>query len=236
MNDKQLNNLLCAGLLHAAALETESFRSVPFELSASYRRWEVKFLADPFRLSKKTARPLWMRIARTVAVLFLVFTLFFGALTTVSPSARAWVQRIFSHTYKEYTAYHFADSSVPASTEPGQMGDWRPGWLPEGYELVFEFNSFEGHVQRNYQNASGNSISIDYMPATSNSTFNVNSEHHITSIVQIGDKSGYLIGSTMPDYDSSLIWVDPVCNIAFLICGPLSDFELIRIAEDMTLS
>ena len=116
------------------------------------------------------------------------------------------------------------------------MGDWRPGWLPEGYELVFEFNSFEGHVQRNYQNASGNSISIDYMPATSNSTFNVNSEHHITSIVQIGDKSGYLIGSTMPDYDSSLIWVDPVCNIAFLICGPLSDFELIRIAEDMTLS
>lgn len=232
MTDEQFNELIRAGLLRRAAWEAAEFRARPIPapvLSTAYQRWERRFLADPFRRARQAARPRWQRFARASAAVLLAFSLSFGALMAVSPTVRAWVQRVVVEWFDEFAAFRF----VGGDSQPGgELGAWYPTWLPEGYELVDEFNPFGNSVDLEYQNEIGNSIYISYMTPDAGA-LHINSEHHSVSIVSIHGENGYLLTATNQDFYSSLTWIDTTYNIGFCIGGALTDNELIHIAESM---
>lgn len=233
MTDEPLDELIRAALLRRAAGEAAKLRARPIPapvLSSAYQRWERRFLADPFRRAKQAARPAWLRVTRAAAAILLTVSLSFGALMAVSPTVRAWVQRVAAEWFDEFAAFRF----VRGDSQPdGELGAWYPTWLPEGYDLVEEFNPFGNSVALKYQDGMGNSIHINYITPDVG-TFNISSEYHSISTVRIHDEDGYLLHATADACGSSLIWLDSSNNVAFLISSTLTDAELLHIAESMS--
>lgn len=232
MNEEELDELIRAGLLCHAAREVSALRaqSIPApDLSTDYRRWERKFLSDPFKVAKRAARPTWQRFAYTAAAVLLALSLSFGALVAVSPTARAWVQRVMVQWFGEYASFEFVGDADQAT---GELGAWYPTWLPEGYELVEE-TKLNALATVRYQNKDGQEILLAYTSALDQAFFADNEHHALLPVVVNGD-SAYLLYTVEDGYVSGLAWTDTTRNIGFYLGGFLTEDELIRIAESIS--
>ena len=193
------------------------------ELPAGLRRRMRPLLADPFGRRRRARRAL----GRCAAAAVLALSVSFGALMAVSPDARAWVQRVTVQILEKYTTIRFAGESGAS----GQPGDWAPTWLPEGYELTSEIQDPFYSILY-YSNASGNSISLHFMPSNGNS-FNVDNEHHEQITTRVNGTEAVLYLASEVNQRSSLIWEYQNQNTAFLLLGDLSIDDLIKIAESV---
>lgn len=217
MTDEPLDELIRAALLRRAAGEAAKLRAHPIPapaLSSAYQRWERRFLADPFRRAKQAARPAWLRVTRAAAAILLTVSLSFGALMAVSPTVRAWVQRVAAEWFDEFAAFRF----VRGDSQPdGELGAWYPTWLPEGYELVEEtqLNAFTSVC---YQNEDGQKIFLTCISELNQSLFTDN-EHHKLSTTEVNGAPAYLLRAIEDGYASSLTWMDTTRNIGFYLDG-----------------
>ena len=233
MSEEMLHTLIRDGLLRQALREAEQLRAGARPLppcSPAYRRWERRFLSDPFRLARRAARPAWRRFARAAAMILLALSLSFGALTAVCPPVRAWVQRIAVEWFGEYAAFRFLEGEQQPA---GALPPLAPAWLPEGYELVEKFDPFGDSVDLEYQDEAGHSIYISYMRPDVGD-FHVNSEHHSVSRVSIHGEEAYLLTAVDQGFSSHLLWMDSTQNVAFRVSAALPDADLIRIAESIS--
>ncbi|MEG0321857.1 MAG: hypothetical protein RR606_06660, partial [Oscillospiraceae bacterium] len=109
--------------------------TIAYTPSLRYKAWEKKFLAAPFAVAKRHARPAWQRFLRTAACVILAVSVAFGGLVATSPTARAWVQQIVAQWFGEYACFSFGGNAGQ------ETGEWKATWLPEGYEPVEEDNA-----------------------------------------------------------------------------------------------
>lgn len=223
MTEQAADRRIRDALLLAARAE---YASLPGEeepeLSPALRRKMRPLLADPFGRRRRVRRA----VGRTAAAAVLALSVSFGALMAASPDARAWVQRMTVQLLEKYTAIRFAGESGL----PGQLGDWAPTWLPDGYELTME-SQFPTRTQLSFENAFGNFIDFNF--STSDTNFSFDNEHQIPQTVSVHGNPAYLLLSSVPGQESSLVWSDEASGVAFSLVSDLPFDNLIKIAESV---
>lgn len=78
-------------------------------------------------------------------------------------------------------------------------------------------------------------ILFEYGPMDSGSALTIELENMSVSEVSINGNRGHLYSSTIDSQVSCVIWIDIKSNTSFLIDGFISDDELIRTAQNVTL-
>lgn len=197
--------------------------AIAYAPSPRYLAWEKKFMAAPFAVAKKHARPAWQRFLRAAACVVLAVSVAFGGLMAVSPTARAWVQQIIAQWFGEYARFSF-DGNAGQET-----GAWKTTWLPEGFELVEEVDS-QTSTKIMYQNEDGTFIRLIYASAGS-SIFGTDSEYQNYEKVFVNGATAYLLPATTLGEISYLIWIDATGEVAFKLSTSSSSADLIPLAE-----
>ena len=123
MTEAEFDDLLRRALIQAVREEyapvlAEAEAGPPPDFSAHYRRRRLKMLNDPFGYVKRAARPVWRKALRGAACILLVAALAFGSLMAVSPTARAWVQEVFTQWLETRARFVFTENPS-TGTEPG---------------------------------------------------------------------------------------------------------------------
>ena len=69
---------------------------------------------------------------KTAACLILVCGLSLGGLLAVSPGVRAWTKNVFVQWFEDYFYIAYAGQQA----EGVKASDWRPAYVPDGFETV----------------------------------------------------------------------------------------------------
>lgn len=100
------------------------------DFSPRYRRSRLRLMNAPMEWLRRRTRPLWSRVLRGAACVFLACAVALGSLMAVSPEVRAAVL----HWIREFTEQGIAYR--PGEEETGLAPSWRPAWLPEGSYIM----------------------------------------------------------------------------------------------------
>ena len=221
-----------AALLEAARLDwAEALSQEPAapRFSQGYLDRRAAFLSDPIGYARRLRRRAWsagQRALRAAACLLLVAGVAFGALMAASPTARAWVQRIFIQWLSDR-----ADITFQGNPQGfGENGLWRPTWLPEGFELVEE--SGLALTQLIYENSAGDEIF--FTCTTANANVIIDTEHQDHYAITIHGNAADFFPANEPGEPSYLIWTDEATGTYFDLMTYLEDSEvLLQIAESV---
>lgn len=230
MTEQELERRIREALLLAAQAESDYLlpgeaEQVP--LPPGFVRRMRPLLSDPFGRKRRLRR----RAGHCAAAVALAAALTAGTVLAVSPEARAWVRSILVEILEEYTTIRFVHES---DGQTGELGEWTPTWLPEGYELVEKMiDPFYSTLT--YQNSKENYIFLHYT-SSEGATFNVDNDHHTEKVVLVNGTSAHLLQAIEDGHESSLTWYDEPSSTAFLLLAELPVEELIKVAESVEKS
>ncbi|HIR85435.1 MAG TPA: DUF4367 domain-containing protein [Candidatus Galloscillospira excrementavium] len=224
---------LRAALLEAARLDwvgALSQEPAAPRFSQGYLDRRAAFLSDPIGYVRRLRRRAWsagQRALRAAACLLLVAGVAFGALMAASPTARAWVQRIFIQWLSDR-----ADITFQGNPQGfGENGLWRPTWLPEGFELAEE-NIMSLVTILIYENEVGDEIFLHY--TTANANIIIDTEHQDHYAITVHGSAADFFPANEPGEPSYLIWTDEATGTYFDLMTYLEDSEvLLQIAESI---
>lgn len=232
MTDVEFRELVRSALLEATRreyayiLEAENLPHPDF--SPRYLRERARLLADPFGYARRRARPLWKRAVRTAACILLCAGIAFGGLMAFSPEARAWVAQIVAEWRETHTEYTFTGAPEPGA----DVGVWRPGYVPEGFEEIERLDLERvGYIV--YENADGLNIRFTYRLMSSSGSFSNDNEHSDYYQITVGGNPADLYVSTQADKRSYLIWTDEDLGMAYKLSSEVDYKELITMAESV---
>lgn len=228
-NTNELRQIRRALLQAAKEDYLEALKDAPEAppFSKNHRRWERRFLKDPFSLITPH-RPLWQRGLRTAACFVFVTSVVFGSVMVGSPTARAAVVRWFTAEYSNHIAYDF--NGRVSGTE---LGDWEITKLPENYRQSERIN-LESMVCVLYDNGDTDmEIELNYQLLSEGNGFNLDNEWHTVSNVQIGEKTGQLFAATEEGGSNMVFWVDAAAERAFLLTSRLPCDVLLELAKSV---
>lgn len=192
-----------------------------------YLRWEKKLLADPLGYARRLARPMWQRALRTAAGFLLTFAVLFGAVMAVSPSARAWVVERTVQWMETFTRFRFYGEEARGLSE-----NWRPGYVPEGFEEISaDWDEVSGVLLLSYQGMSDGFIDLDCSPARQGIDFIIDNEHSDYQSLEINDRPADLFASNTEGFPSYLLWSSADGETAFVLTSNIAPNEMISIAE-----
>ena len=179
------------------------------------------------KLIRRADHPIRHRILQTAAC-FLVAVLLSGC-TALAVSAEArdafigWVREM----YETWFVYRYTGEAQPTVDDMVYL----PTWVPEGYEKTVspEPGIF---VRTQYENSEKDLLTISYVKGTETTSLNVQWESAIVRQTLVGQLAAdlYLNPSDGP---SILVWTDSKKDVAFWITAPLTEEELVRIAESI---
>ena len=199
--------------------------------SAKYRRWEKKFLRNPFSVLKAAARPQWQRVLRSVACFLVVLSVVFGSIMVACPTARAAVIRWVTREAEDHIAYDFEGH---ASLD--QMGRWEISDLPEGYEEQ-EYIDLANMVCVIYSNGDPDmDIDFRYQLLRTGGGENLDNEWHTISNISVLGMPGKLYTSTEKGGLNMLVWFDEENEHSFVITSRLDCDVLLNMAESAKLT
>lgn len=199
----------------------------PPPLSRGFHRRMAKLLADPKGYARRYRRPLWRKALRTAACVALAAAVTLGAVLAVSPAAREWVSRLVVEWFDVSAEFRLEGSSFE-----GETVAWRPGWVLEGYEVVYTEDGHEdGAVD--YQNEIGTSVRFRYTYVGEDRYFNVDNEHGAYEEVTVNGAAAHLIRSHTPGWPSHLSWTGEEGTVAFLLSGEVPAEDLLRMAQSV---
>lgn len=194
------------------------------EAGIPVHNFSARFERKMRRLIRRTRHPAAYRALIRVACVFLAFILGSGVFLAVNPEARAaffgWVRT----QYERLFVYDVANTG-----EQTELPEYALGWLPEGYEEVERYSQVD-YTWIIYSNSYGDTI--DFLYSNSNQLYIKpdNSESFQTTI------NGQLAELYVLNDDTTyndIVWSSADGNILFSIGGPLTENELIHIAENI---
>lgn len=197
--------------------------------SKNHRRWERRFLKDPFSLLTPH-RPLWQRGLRTAACFVFVTSVVFGSVMVGSPTARAAVIGWFTQSSTTHDSYVFYGKE-----EAGEMLSWRLTDLPEGYHQT-EYIDLGIMVNILYNNNDPKmEIEFSYQRMSEGMGESLDNEHHTVTSVTINRMSGKFYDATN-DSPNMLIWFDEQNDYAFLLTSRQPKNTLLKLAESVQVA
>lgn len=235
MTDQELDTLMRRVLLDSLKLDTESTASgeLAFEPTPRYQRQMAAMLKDPLKWGRRRARPLWKNVAQKAAVILLVFSLSLGSLMAVSPTVRAAVVRWVTEWYETHVVYRFSGEQLS-----GEMPQYEITNLPEGYveDERVDWPTYISIIYRKANDENAPWIYLRYVYMQQGTVNNIGTEGADIIPVTVNGIEGQLYLARNPDEsDSTITWIDPDKNIAFIVDAALDADSILHIAESVSL-
>lgn len=237
MTEHKENELLRDILLDAAAEEfaPEFSSTEQVETSLKFQKSMQSLLSNPKKWAERRQKPVWKRAAKMVATIALIGILSLGMLMLISPKVYAAVVNWVTEWYDTYVMYRFSGEYTESD-----LPEYQLSYIPEGYQRNAEILSVPDDFSRvtalQFTAYSGkHRLLFEYGPMDSGSALAIELENMSVSEVSINGNRGHLYSSTIDSQVSCITWIDIQNNTCLLIDGFLSDDELIRIAQSVTL-
>ena len=236
MTDQELDTLMRRVLLDSLKLDAESAASgeLVFEPTPRYQRQMAEMVKDPLKWGRRRARPLWKNVAQKAAVILLVFSLGLGSLMAVSPTVRAAVVRWVTEWYETHVVYRFSGEQLS-----GEMPKYEITDLPEGYveDERVDWPTYISIIYRKANDENAPWIYLRYVYMQQGTVNNIGTEGADIIPVTVNGIEGQLYLARNPDEsDSTITWIDPDKNIAFIVDAALDADSILHIAESVSLS
>lgn len=235
MTDQELDTLMRRVLLDSLKLDAESTASgeLAFEPTPRYQRQMAAMLSDPLKWERRRARPLWKNVVQKAAVILLVFSLSLGSLMAVSPTVRAAVVRWVTEWYETHVVYRFSGEQLS-----GEMPKYEITNLPEGYveDERVDWPTYISIIYRKANDENAPWIYLRYVYMQQGTVNNIGTEGADIIPVTVNGIEGQLYLARNPDEsDSTITWIDPDKNIAFIVDAALDADSILHIAESVSL-
>ena len=235
MTDQELDTLMRRVLLDSLKLDAESTASgeLAFEPTPRYQRQMAEMVKDPLKWERRRARPLWKNVAQKAAVILLVFSLSLGSLMAVSPTVRAAVVRWVTEWYETHVVYRFSGEQLS-----GEMPKYEITDLPEGYveDERVDWPTYISIIYRKANDENAPWIYLRYVYMQQGTVNNIGTEGADIIPVTVNGIEGQLYLARNPDEsDSTITWIDPDKNIAFVVDAALDADSILHIAESVSL-
>ena len=235
MTDQELDTLMRRVLLDSLKLDAESAASgeLAFEPTPRYQRQMAEMVKDPLKWERRRARPLWKNVAQKAAVILLVFSLSLGSLMAVSPTVRAAVVRWVTEWYETHVVYRFSGEQLS-----GEMPQYEITDLPEGYveDERVDWPTYISIIYRKANDENAPWIYLRYVYMQQGTVNNIGTEGADIIPVTVNGIEGQLYLARNPDEsDSTITWIDPDKNIAFVVDASLDADSILHIAESVSL-
>lgn len=168
--------------------------------------------------------PLWVKQVPKYAVTFLLFGLCSsGLLFATSVNARnsivEWFEENILHI--NYQGNNYLSGLV-----------FEPTWIPDGY-VFRETIELENMTFLDYYNEKEENLTLFYFKGTTSADLQIESDA-VFRRVRIQNNPGYVQLFETNAVKNQITWFDEKNNIIFTILGPLSENDLIRMAESVT--
>ena len=235
MTDQELDTLMRRVLLDSLKLDAESTASgeLAFEPTPRYQRQMAAMLKDPLKWERRRARPLWKNVAQKAAVILLVFSLSLGSLMAARPMVRAAVVRWVTEWYETHVVYRFSGEQLS-----GEMPQYEITNLPEGYveDERVDWPTYISIIYRKANDENAPWIYLRYVYMQQGTVNNIGTEGADIIPVTVNGIEGQLYLARNPDEsDSTITWIDPDKNIAFIVDAALDADSILHIAESVSL-
>lgn len=235
MTDQELDTLMRRVLLDSLKLDAESAATgeLAFEPTPRYQRQMAAMVKDPLKWERRRARPLWKNVAQKAAVILLVFSLSLGSLMAVSPTVRAAVVRWVTEWYETHVVYRFSGEQLS-----GEMPKYEITNLPEGYveDERVDWPTYISIIYRKANDENAPWIYLRYVYMQQGTVNNIGTEGADIIPVTVNGIEGQLYLAGNPDEsDSTITWIDPDKNIAFIVDAALDADSILHIAESVSL-
>ncbi len=161
-----------------------------------------------------------------VAAVLLALLLAGAAWLAVNEEARAAVFGWVRSLTDSYFVYHHEGGGETAAGP----GEYRPTWLPEGYE-EYEVNVFADTTTVFYLDSASHVLRFHYAYGQDSSAWFLSTEHAELRECRIGDMYGTLWVSTSEDTGNGITWIQE--EKAFYISGFVDEQDLIKMAESV---
>ena len=235
MTDQELDTLMRRVLLDSLKLDAESTASgeLAFEPTPRYQRQMAEMVKDPLKWERRRARPLWKNVAQKAAVILLVFSLSLGSLMAVSPTVRAAVVGWVTEWYETQVVYRFSGEQLS-----GEMPQYEITNLPEGYveDERVDWPTYISIIYRKANDENAPWIYLRYVYMQQGTVNNIGTEGADIIPVTVNGIEGQLYLARNPDEsDSTITWIDPDKNIAFIVDAALDADSILHIAESVSL-
>lgn len=183
------------------------------------------------KLLRRAKHPAWHKFVQTAACLLLVLLLTGCAVLAVSPEARevfaGWVREV----YESYFVYRYAGQE---ETDAGNV-IYRPTWTPDGWREsdVSEDNVVTCVIYTNGTDEEGAFLAfVCAKDPEASDVYIDNGDYVDAEEIQIqGGKADLYLDNR--DHSNVIVWTVEETGILFLLQGPLTSDELVRMAESV---
>ncbi|MCI8857229.1 MAG: DUF4367 domain-containing protein [Clostridiaceae bacterium] len=230
MTDQELDQLMKQILLDAVKLDMEELDKTDavFTPSARYRRQMAAMQRNPLKWMRQKARPLWKRILRQAAMLFLVLSAGFGCVMVTVPSARGAAVRWMLEWYDSYAEYRYSGKIT------SELPVYVPTCLPEGFEETIK-DDFSSSISSVYEDSDGNVIYFDYWFMFDGTVFSIFTENQKVINITVNNHEGLYFESPNPEGNNTITWIDEEAGIQFQIDARMDLTSILHIAEGVEL-
>ena len=222
MTDQALDSLLRRVLLDA---DRQEYSGVIDELPE--HDFSPAFEEKMKHLIRRANHPIRYRVAQAAACLLLAVLLSGCTALAISPEAREAFAGWVRETYESWFVYHYTGEEQPTPEDTVYV----PTWVPEGYTEIAapQVGTF---VRTQYENSAKELLTVSYIIGTEMSSLNVEWEGATIRRTSVGRLPADLYLNP-EDGPNILVWTDTEKDAAFWITAPLTEGELVRVAESV---
>ena len=232
MTEQELDRIMRRVLIDSMKAEAEQDKEdlkLSFKATSRHQRQMHAMLANPIRWLRRRGCPRWKQIEQRVAVIFLVFILFFGGMMALSPTARATVVRWFMEWYENTINYlYIGDRNTEA------LPQYEIAELPDGFKEI-DRNTAPELVEVTYENDQGDIIELGYVFMHQGTLSGFDVEDANVFEIQVNSQNGVYFEARSPGNLNTVTWIDANQNLQFMIDGCYQCDELLRMAESVSL-
>ena len=179
------------------------------------------------KLIRRADHPIRYRVAYAAACLLLAAVLSGCTVLAISPEARVAFVGWTREMYETWFVYRYTGEKQP----PSEDTVYFPAWVPEGYEEIVspQTGTF---VRTQYENSAKELLTVSYVKGIETLSLSVEWAGAVVRQTSVGRLPADLYLNP-DDGPNVLVWTDTGKNAVFWITAPLSEKELVRIAESI---
>ena len=186
----------------------------------SQRRMNA-IIRNPNKYIRNYRRPLYLKVLRNAAAVFIVITILLGAAMAVSPTVRAAVIDFVRSWFEDRTEYWTPDNPLD--------GNWSFNYIPQGFNKVMDMTN-EIQIVQIYENEATTLISIEISAGQKA----IDNEHSVFYQTVISGRTVHVYEAISTNYNSILVIYDKTEGVFITLTSPIPINELIRIAENIS--
>lgn len=231
MTDQELDRMMRRVLLDSLRNDEQNAweEAEPFVPSRNHQRQMRDMLKDPIKWLRNRKKPVWKLAIQKVAVVLLVVSLSLGSVMAVSPTVRAAVVRWVAEWYETHIVYFFSGEANSEELQKYEIGN-----IPETFVETDRIENTSS-VSVFYENHCGGVICFDYIYMHQGAATMVITDDNMVDVT-INGLHGQLFLPTDTKNTTTIVWIDPLANVQFIIESTLRKEVIIDMAESVNLA